>query len=59
MSKDKDLQIQTLQNLPSGVSSRNDTISPEHTLTVIIVDELISRFYRTAMDIDQTDIIYN
>lgn len=60
MSKDKDLQIQTLNSIPSGVfSSRNDTTSPERKLTVIIVNELISRFYRTAMDIDQSDIIYN
>ena len=35
------------------------TVSPEHKLTVIIVNELISRFYRTAMDIDQSDIVYN
>lgn len=37
----------------------NDTVSPERKLTVTIVNELISRFYRTAMDIDQSDIVYN
>lgn len=37
----------------------NDTVSPERKLTVTIVNELISRFYRTAMDIDQVDIVHN
>ena len=50
---------QTLNNLPSGALSCNDTVSPEHELTVIVVNELISRFYRTAMDIDQSDVIDN
>ncbi len=38
---------------------KQTTVSPEHKITVIVVNELISRFYRTAMDIDQSDIVYN